>query len=72
MPDDQDRRGGHGSREEEAGRAGGQLSSVARGGPWASVLLTINDRLDGIASRLDEVERRQQQDEAGTPREGAL
>ena len=72
MADDQDRRGGHGSREEEAGRAGGQLSSVARGGPWASVLLTINDKLDGIASRLDEVERRQQQDEAGTPREGAL
>jgi len=55
-----DTRSVYGSREEEVGRAwSGQSSSGARGGPWVSVLLAINDKLEGITSRLDAVERQQ-------------
>ncbi len=49
------------SEEEKLGR-GAQGGSSSRGGPWASVLLSINDKLGGIAARLDAVERQQKQD----------
>ncbi len=50
------------SEEEEFGTRGAQGGSSSRGGPWASVLLSINDKLEGIAARLDAVERQQKQD----------
>ncbi len=67
------------SEEEELGTRGAQGGSSSRGGPWASVLLSINDKLGGIAARLDAVERQQKQDlverqqqegEGGSSREG--
>ena len=46
--------------------------SLAQRQEEARVLLTINSKLGGIVSRQDAVERRQQQGEACTPRDGVL